>query len=80
MPTKRPRRTLLFPAKEIAPVLKPLIKPLLKPVVESVLSRLDRHEALLQELKDALDIQFKRTAEIQGQLDRLLRAIAKERA
>lgn len=47
------------------------LKPLLKPVVEPVLTRLDRTERLLVEMKSALDIQFKRTAAIQAQLDRI---------
>ena len=47
------------------------LKPLLKPVVEPVLTRLDRTERLLVEMKAALDIQFQRTAAIQAQLDRI---------
>ena len=44
----------------------------LEPLVEPVLERLDRHERILEELKTALDVQFKRTAAIQAQLDLLL--------
>jgi hypothetical protein len=53
------------------------LKPLLKPIVEPVLARLDRHEALLEELKTALEIQFRRTAEVQAQLDKILSTLAK---
>ena len=69
MPAKR--RPASPSPEELAPLLKPIIKPLLKPVVEPVLQRLDRHEELLTEMKAALDIQFKRTAEVQAQLDRI---------
>lgn len=51
------------------------IKPLLKPVVEPVLVGLDRNETLLLELKAALDTQFKRTAQIQAPLDRLVASL-----
>jgi hypothetical protein len=47
-------------------------RPLLKPVVEPVIERLERTEKLLIEMKAALDVQFKRTAEIQAQLDVLV--------
>lgn len=57
----------------------PFIKPLLEPVVEPVLERLDRNEKLLLELKAALDIQFRRTAQIQAQLDGLVARFAKRR-
>ncbi len=40
--------------------------------------RLDRHEKLLEDVKDALAIQFKRTAEIQAQLDLLLARLPKK--
>lgn len=53
------------------------IKPLIEPIVEPVLERLDRHEELLTELKEALDIQFKRTAEVQAQLDKITAMLAK---
>lgn len=56
-----------------------IIKPLLKPVVAPVLTRLDRHEKLLEEMKNALEIQFKRTAAIQAQLDVLIGSLAKQR-
>jgi len=79
VPPKRPPRAPPRP-DDIAPIIKPLIKPLLKPVVEPVLSRLDRHEQLLEEVKAALDVQFKRTAAIQAQLDQLLAAIARGRS
>lgn len=59
--------------------LLPIIKPLLEPVVEPVLERLARTEELLQELKVALDIQFKRTAQIQAQLDMLVARLGKQR-
>lgn len=60
-------------AKRTAPVV-PLAKlrPLLTPVVEPVIERLERTEKLLIEMKAALDVQFKRTAEIQAQLDVLV--------
>ena len=54
------------------------IKPLVKPIVEPVITRLDRHEELLQDLKAALEVQFRRTAQIEAQLDQLL-AAAKSR-
>ena len=69
MPAKRPARAA--PAIQ----LKPLIQPLVKPVLE----RLDRHEELLTELRDALEVQFKRTAEVQAQLDRITAMLAKSR-
>jgi hypothetical protein len=59
--------------------IEPLIKPLLKPVVEPVIERLDRSEKLLRELKAALDIQFKRIAQIQAQLDILAASLDKRR-
>ena len=78
VPPKRPRTPP--PSRDvIRPLIKPLIKPLLKPVVEPVLARLDRHEGLLREMKEALDVQFKRTAAVQAQLDQILAAIAKAR-
>lgn len=55
----------------------PSLKPLLEPVVAPVLERLDQHEGLLQELKAALDVQFKRTAAIQAQLDQVLAQLSK---
>jgi hypothetical protein len=54
----------------VVPVEK--LRPLLKPVVEPVIERLERTENLLIEMKAALDVQFKRTAEIQAQLDVLV--------
>ena len=69
MPSKRPASSLQK--------IKPLIKPLVEPLVEPVLERLDRHEELLTELKEALDIQFKRTAEVQAQLDKITAMLAK---
>jgi hypothetical protein len=69
MPVKR--RPASPSPEDLAPLLKPIVKPLLKPVVEPVLQRLDRHEQLLTEMREALDIQFKRTAEVQAQLDRI---------
>ena len=67
MAAKRPDRA--------APAIQ--LKPLIEPLVEPVLERLDRHEELLTELKEALDIQFKRTAEVQAQLDRIAAILAK---
>jgi hypothetical protein len=52
--------------------IAPVIEPLIKPLVEPVMIRLDRHEKLLEEMKDALAVQFKRTAAIQAQLDILV--------
>ena len=72
MPPKQPRRSVLG-AEKLAPIIKPLIAPAVRPV----LTRLDRHEALLHELKAALDVQFKRTADIQAQLDQLLGRLGK---
>lgn len=59
-----------MPAKRTPPVV-PLskLKPLLKPVVGPVLDRLERQEKLLIDIRAAMDVQFKRTAEIQAQLD-----------
>lgn len=75
VPQKRPSRAAP-PLRQLAPV----IKPLLAPVVEPVLARLDRHEQLLTELKAALEVQFKRTAAIQAQLDQLVAGLPKRRA
>ena len=69
MPAKR--RPPTPSPQDLAPLLKPIVKPLLRPVVEPVLERLDRHEELLTDMKAALEIQFKRTAEVQAQLDRI---------
>jgi len=55
------------------------IKPLIEPLVEPVLERLDRHEELLTELKQALEIQFKRTADVQAQLDKITAMLSKSR-
>ena len=66
VPTKR---TVALPFRQIAPAIRPAIEP--------VLSRLDRHGELLEELKTALDIQFKRTAAIQAQLDHLINKLLK---
>ena len=49
-----------------------MIPALVNPIVEPVVDRLDRHEELLLELKSALDVQFRRIAAIQAQLDQLL--------
>ena len=70
MPSKRPAPSLQQ--------IKPLIKPLM-PLVEPVLERLDRHEELLTELKQALEIQFKRTADVQAQLDKITSMLSKSR-
>ena len=75
MPPKRQARPAL-PIHALAPVLKPLIEP----VVEPVLTRLDRVEKHLEEVKTALDVQFKRTAAIQAQLDHLITTLSKTRA
>ena len=72
---KKSRRPTAPSVREIAPIIRPLLNPVVKPV----LSRLDRHEELLRELKEALNIQFKRTAEIQAQLDQLIGALSKGR-
>lgn len=69
MPPKlRPRPTLV-PAKALVAALKPLIPVVVKPVVAPVLERLDQHEELLLSMKAVLDVQFKRIAAIQAQLD-----------
>jgi hypothetical protein len=70
MPAKRPARS----ASAIQ------LKPLIAPLVEPVLQRLDRHEDLLTEMKEALEIQFKRTADVQAQLDRITAMLAKSRS
>ena len=70
MPAKRPARA----ASAIQ--LKPLIAPLVEPVIQ----RLDRHEDLLTEMTEALEIQFKRTADVQAQLDRITAMLAKSRS
>jgi hypothetical protein len=76
--TPKPRRPVLpFRPDDLKAVVKPLIKPIIKPVVEPVLSRLDRHEQLLEEVKAALEIQFKRTAAIQAQLDHLISTLSR---
>ena len=80
MPTKRTRATSLVALRQLKPVLKPLVEP--------VLTRLERQERLLKELtatQDRLlgevtakfDLQFKRTATIQAQLDRLIATLSK---
>ena len=50
---------------------------LIAPLVEPVLERLDRHEELLTELRRALKIQFKRTADMQAHLDEITAMLAK---
>jgi hypothetical protein len=60
-------RTVKPRASPTVPLAK--LRPLLKPVVDPVIERLDRTEKLVLEMKAALDVQFKRTAEIQAQLD-----------
>lgn len=67
------------PTRAASSELLPLITPLLQPVVEPVLERLDRNEQLLLELKAGLDVQFRRTAQIQAQLDVLIARLAKRR-
>ena len=54
------------------------IAPLLQPVVAPVLSQLDRHAEMLEEIRQALQVQFKRTAQIQAQLDKLIATVAKK--
>ena len=54
------------------------LAPLLKPVVAPVLSQLDRHAEMLDEIREALQVQFKRTAQIQAQLDKLIATVAKK--
>lgn len=61
----------------VVPLAK--LRPLFRPIVEPVIERLERTEKLLQEMKAALDVQFKRTAEIQAQLDILVTRLGKER-
>ena len=53
----------------------PALKPALQPIIEPVVSRLDRHEELLSEVKATLDVQFRRIAAIQAQLDHLLASL-----
>ncbi len=74
MAVKGGRRSLPD-VSSIAPARKPLP---LKALAEPVMIRLDRHEKLLEDVKDALAIQFKRTAEIQAQLDLLLARLPKK--
>ena len=71
MPTKKRR-----PSRPTAVLTE--IAPLLKPVVAPVLSQLERHAELLDEIRDALQVQFKRTAQIQAQLDKLIATVAKK--
>ena len=73
MAAKRPARRSPRPSRSGPTALKPL----LRPVIEPVLTRLDRLEALLEEMKGSMDVQFKRTAAIQAQLDQVLAARAK---
>lgn len=68
---KKPRR----PGGTAIPALIPALKPALKPIIEPVVERLDRHETLLAEVKKTLDVQFRRIAAIQAQMDRLLAAL-----
>ena len=75
MPSKRPSTPPAAAIDALAPVIKPLVEPL----VEPVLTRLDRHEQLLLEMKTALDVQFKRTAQIQAQLDQVVAGLSKTR-
>lgn len=70
MPAKRP---VAVPVEALAPVLKPVLEPIVEPVVE----RLGRLEKAVLEVREGLDIQFKRTAAMQAQLDRLLAEITK---
>jgi hypothetical protein len=76
VPPKRAAKPPAIPVQALAPVLKPLIEP----VVESVLSRLDRVEKLLEELKTAADVQFKRSAAMQAQIDHLVALLSKRGA
>lgn len=71
MPTKKRRQSR--PAAALAE-----IAPLLKPVVAPVLSQLDRHAEMLEEIREAMQVQFKRTAQIQAQLDKLMASLAKK--
>ena len=74
MPPKRPSTRPPVLVDGLGPVIKPLLRPLVKPV----LTRLDRHEQLLEELKAALEVQFKRTAAIQARLDHLIATLSKQ--
>ena len=58
---------------KVVPV--PALKPVLKPIIEPVVERLDRHENLLHELKNSLDVQFQRIAALQAQMDHLVASI-----
>ena len=49
-------------------------------LLQPVLTRLERHESLLEEIRQSLQIQFRRTAEVQAQLDKLIRQTDKDRA
>lgn len=69
MPVSRKRAPLTIPLRQIRPVLKPVVQP--------VLTRLDRVERLLEDLKSSLDVQFKRTAAIQAQVDHLVSALSR---
>ena len=69
MPANRKRAPLTIPLRQIRPVLKPVVQP--------VLTRLDRVERLLEDMRSALDVQFKRTAAIQAQVDQLVAALSK---
>jgi hypothetical protein len=55
--------------KALAPVIKPLVEP--------VMTRLDRVEKLLEEMKTAADLQFKRSAAMQAQIDHLVALLSR---
>jgi hypothetical protein len=69
---RRPTRPRRKPAPSLLRAIKPLIPVVVKPVVETVVSRLERHEQLLEDLKAALAVQFQRIAAMQAQLDQLV--------
>ena len=71
VPTRQ-RSMVSVPLEQLAPALKPALDP--------VVDRLDSLEKTVLEIRGALDVQFKRTAAIQAQLDRLLAELAKSRS
>lgn len=70
VPTRR-RPIAAVPVEELAPAFEPVIEP--------VVERLGRLEKVVLDIREALDVQFKRTAAMQAQLDRLLAEITKLR-
>jgi hypothetical protein len=73
MPPALAKKTSRLPVAIPVHALKPVLQPIIKPVVE----RLDKHEELLVAMKGTLDVQFRRIAAMQAQLDHLIAALSK---